>query len=79
MTFVSLGIHQERVPTPRRSEYQTTRITEPYCYGADRGLQLMIRVYLLICATATVLRHPWLGPKERASTSMCVFDWLPIE
>ena len=53
MTVIYFGSHWESVPTSRILEYQWQGPLS--LISVDRGLQLLIRVYLIICTTLTYI------------------------
>ena len=64
---------------PLQEDWSTRQQGPPNLISANRGLWLLIGVYLNIFTTVTVLWHPSMGTKERTGMNKCVFDWWPIE
>ena len=61
---------------PPQEDWSTRQQGPISIIGADLHLWLTIWEYPIADVPVTVLWHPWVGPKERASMSKCVFDWL---
>ena len=73
MTFISLDIHQESVPIPRKLGCQTARTTKPYqCQQRPMIAEWDVPDHSHSCDSFVVS----LGGLKRASMSKCVFDLL---